>query len=336
MAQPSTSQQMTRKPVERNLAMELVRVTEAAAMAAAVHMGQGDKELVDQAAVDAMRFTLEGISMDGVVVIGEGEKDEAPMLYNGEQIGDGSEPKVDIAVDPIDGTTLLSKGLPGAIAVMAMSARGTMNASREVYYMDKLAVGPEAKDVIDMAAPVGDNLRKVAKAVGKRIEELSVIVLDRPRHEQILKDIRMAGARIKLISDGDVVAGIQAALPDSGVDVLMGIGGTPEAVITAAAIRCTGGAILCKPWPRDDAERQRCIEAGLDLDHVYDTDELVGGDDVFFAATGASTGELLRGVNFTPGGATTHSLVMRSRSGTIRWIDSQHDFKRLDKVRFQS
>ena len=330
------AQQMTRKPVERNLAMELVRVTEAAAMAAAVHMGKGDKELVDQAAVDAMRFTLGGISMDGVVVIGEGEKDEAPMLYNGEKIGDGSDPKVDIAVDPIDGTTLLSKGLPGAIAVMAMSAQGTMNASREVYYMDKLAVGPEAKGVIDMAAPIGDNLRNVAKAIGKSIGELAVIVLDRPRHEQLLKDIRAAGARIKLISDGDVVAGIQAALPDSGVDVLMGIGGTPEAVITAAAIRCTGGAILCKPWPRDDAERQRCVEAGLDITHVYDTEEMVGGDDVFFAATGASTGELLRGVQFTPGGATTQSLVMRSRSGTIRWIDSQHDFQRLDKVRYQA
>ena len=258
------------------------------------------------------------------------------MLYNGEKIGDGSDPKVDIAVDPIDGTTLLSKGLPGAIAVMAMSAQGTMNASREVYYMDKLAVGPEAKGVIDMAAPVGDNLRNIAKAIGKDIAEVAVIVLDRPRHEQLLKDIREAGARIKLISDGDVVAGIQAALPDAGVDVLMGIGGTPEAVITAAAIRCTGGAILCKPWPRDDAERQRCMEAGLDIEHVYDTEEMVGGDDVFFAATGASTGELLRGVHFTPGGATTQSLVMRSRSGTIRWIDSQHDFKRLDKVRYQA
>ena len=336
MAQHVTAEQMTRQPIERNLAMELVRVTEAAAMAAAVHMGKGDKELVDQAAVDAMRFTLGGISMDGVVVIGEGEKDEAPMLYNGEKIGDGSDPKVDIAVDPIDGTTLLSKGLPGAIAVMAMSAQGTMNASREVYYMDKLAVGPEAKGVIDMAAPVGDNLRNIAKAIGKDIAEVAVIVLDRPRHEQLLKDIREAGARIKLISDGDVVAGIQAALPDAGVDVLMGIGGTPEAVITAAAIRCTGGAILCKPWPRDDAERQRCMEAGLDIEHVYDTEEMVGGDDVFFAATGASTGELLRGVHFTPGGATTQSLVMRSRSGTIRWIDSQHDFKRLDKVRYQA
>lgn len=325
-----------RMPIERNLAMELVRVTEAAAMAAALQMGKGNKDLVDQAAVDAMRFTLEGISMDGVVVIGEGEKDEAPMLYNGEKIGDGSEPKVDIAVDPIDGTTLLSKGLPGAIAVIAMSSRGTMNATREVYYMDKLAVGPEAKGVIDPEAPVSDNLKKVAKATGKSIQEVTVIVLDRPRHDQLISEIRSAGARIKLISDGDVVAGIQAALPESGVDVLMGIGGTPEAVITAAAIRCTGGAILCKPWPRDEKERRRCIEAGINLDQVYDTEQLVGGEDVFFAATGASTGELLRGVNFNIGGASTQSLVMRSRSGTVRWIDSQHDFRRLDKVRYQS
>jgi len=336
MAVIENNSSKARMPIERNLAMELVRVTEAAAMAAALQMGKGSKDLVDQAAVDAMRFTLEGISMDGVVVIGEGEKDEAPMLYNGEKIGDGSEPKVDIAVDPIDGTTLLSKGLPGAIAVIAMSSRGTMNATREVYYMDKLAVGPEAKGVIDPEAPVRDNLKKVAKATGKSIQEVTVIVLDRPRHDQLISEIRSAGARIKLISDGDVVAGIQAALPESGVDVLMGIGGTPEAVITAAAIRCTGGAILCKPWPRDEEERRRCIEAGLNLNQVYDTEQLVGGEDVFFAATGASTGELLRGVNFNIGGASTQSLVMRSRSGTIRWIDSQHDFRRLDKVRYQS
>ena len=336
MAVIENNSSKARMPIERNLAMELVRVTEAAAMAAALQMGKGSKDLVDQAAVDAMRFTLEGISMDGVVVIGEGEKDEAPMLYNGEKIGDGSEPKVDIAVDPIDGTTLLSKGLPGAIAVIAMSSRGTMNATREVYYMDKLAVGPEAKGVIDPEAPVRDNLKKVAKATGKSIQEVTVIVLDRPRHDQLISEIRSAGARIKLISDGDVVAGIQAALPESGVDVLMGIGGTPEAVITAAAIRCTGGAILCKPWPRDEEERRRCIESGLNLNQVYDTEQLVGGEDVFFAATGASTGELLRGVNFNIGGASTQSLVMRSRSGTIRWIDSQHDFRRIDKVRYQS
>ncbi len=327
--------QTERQPVERNLAMELVRVTEAAAMSASVHMGKGDKELVDQAAVDAMRFTLDGVSMDGVVVIGEGEKDEAPMLYNGERIGNGSDPKVDIAVDPIDGTTLLSKGLPGAIAVIALSARGTMHVPTNVFYMNKIAVGPAAKDAIDINASVEKNLMNVAKALNRPIGDVTVVMLDRPRHADLLNEVRKAGARIKMISDGDVAAGIQAALPESGVDVLLGIGGSPEGVIAAAAIRCTGGAIQCKPWPRDDAERQRWIEGGLDIEHVYDTEELVGGDDVFFAATGASTGELLRGVRFLSGGATTQSLVMRSRSGTIRWIDASHDFTRLDKVRFQ-
>jgi fructose-1,6-bisphosphatase II len=314
--------------------MELVRVTEAAALSAAIHMGKGNKELVDKAAVDAMRHTLEGISMDGIVVIGEGEKDEAPMLYNGERIGDGSEPRVDIAVDPIDGTTLMAKGLPGAIAVIALSARGTMNVPREVFYMDKIAVGPAARDVIDINATVEHNLHAIARALGKPVAEVTVVMLDRPRHETLLHEVRAAGARIKMISDGDVDAGIQAALPDSGVDVLLGIGGTPEGVITAAAIRCTGGAIQCKPWPRDDEERRSCLAAGLDLDHVYDTEELVGGEDVFFAATGASTGELLRGVRFFANGATTHSLVMRSRSGTTRWVDAIHDFSRLNKLRF--
>ena len=322
-----------RQPVERNLAMELVRVTEAAAMSAVQYMGMGDKELVDQAAVDAMRHVLDNVSMDGVVVIGEGEKDEAPMLYNGERVGDGTGPAMDIAVDPIDGTTLLSKGLPGAIAVIALSSRGTMHVPN-VFYMNKIAVGPEARDVIDIDAPVKDNLQKIAKALGKRIEDVTVVMLDRPRHADLLRDIRAAGARVKQISDGDVAAGIQAALPDTGVDVLMGIGGSPEGVITAAAIRCTGGAILCKAWPRDDAERQKAIDAGFDLSHVYPTGELVGGDDVFFAATGASTGELLRGVMSLPNGATTQSLVMRSRSGTIRWIEAKHDFTRLNKVRF--
>ena len=329
------AQRTDRQPIERNLAMELVRVTEAAALSAVRHMGQGNKELVDQAAVDAMRHTLDGINMDGVVVIGEGEKDEAPMLYNGEHIGDGSDPKVDIAVDPIDGTTLLSKGLAGAIAVIAMSARDSMNAAKEVFYMDKIAVGPAARGAIDIDAPVADNLAKVAKTLGKQVSEVTVVMLDRPRHADLLKDVRAAGARVKMITDGDVAAGIQAALPESEIDVLMGIGGTPEGVITAAALRCTGGEILCKPWPRDDEERQKCLDAGLDLDHVYNTEELVGGDDVFFAATGASTGELLRGVNVMANGASTQSLVMRSRSGTIRWIDALHDFSRLDKVRFQ-
>lgn len=330
------TQRQELRPIERNLAMELVRVTEAAAMSAAIHMGKGDKILVDQAAVDAMRHSLDGIRMDGIVVIGEGEKDEAPMLFNGERIGDGSEPRVDIAVDPIDGTTLMSKGLPGSIAVIAMSARGTMHVPHEVFYMDKIAVGPEAKDVIDIDAPVSVNLTKIAKAIGKTVPELTVILLDRPRHAQLLADVRAAGARVKMISDGDVAAGIQAAVPFSGVDVLMGIGGSPEGVITAAAIRCTGGAIQCKAWPRDEEERARCLASGLDLSHVYDTEELVGGDDVFFAATGGTTGELLKGVDFFPGGATTHSLVMRSRSGTIRWVQSTHNFNRLDKVRYRT
>ncbi len=325
----------TRVPIERNMAMELVRVTEAAAMAGARQMGMGDKNLVDQAAVDAMRFTLGGISMSGIVVIGEGEKDEAPMLYIGEHIGDGSPPEVDIAVDPIDGTTLLSKGLPGAIAALALSSRGTMTVPREVAYVNKIVVGPAAKDAINVNAPVKVNLNNIARAMKREVRDLTVVVLDRPRHDQLLADIRAAGARVKLISDGDVAAGIQAALPESGVDVLMGIGGTPEGALTAAAIRCIGGAIQAKPWARNDEEREAARAAGLDLDRVLTTEEMVGGEDVFFAATGASTGELLRGVRFFGGGAQTQSLVMRSRSGSIRWIDSVHDFTRLNKIRYQ-
>ncbi len=326
----------SREVIDRNFAMNMVRVTEAAAIAAAQHMGMGDKELVDQAAVDAMRFTLGSMSMDGVVVIGEGEKDEAPMLYNGEVIGDGAGPGMDIAVDPIDGTTLLSKGLPGAIAVIALSERGTMNCPREVVYMNKIAVGKEAKDVIDINASVGTNLKNIAKAKGRKMSELTVIVLDRPRHDQLIDDIRSAGARIKLISDGDIAAGIHAAMWESEVDVLLGIGGTPEGVITAAAIRCIGGAIQCKAWPRDDKERDAAIAAGADLSKVYSAEELVSGEDVFFAATGASTGDLLNGVRFFANGAQTHSLAMRSRSGTLRWVDSVHDFTRLDKMQFRS
>ena len=326
----------TREVIDRNFAMNMVRVTEAAAIAAAQHMGMGDKELVDQAAVDAMRFTLGSMSMDGVVVIGEGEKDEAPMLYNGEVIGDGAGPGMDIAVDPIDGTTLLSKGLPGSIAVIALSERGTMNCPREVVYMNKIAVGKEAKDVIDINASVETNLTNIAKAKGRKISELTVIVLDRPRHDQLIDDIRSAGARIKLISDGDIAAGIHAAMWESDVDVLMGIGGTPEGVITAAAIRCIGGAIQCKAWPRDDKERDAAVAAGADLSKVYSAEELVSGEDVFFAATGASTGDLLNGVRFFANGAQTHSLAMRSRSGTLRWVDSVHDFTRLDKMQFKS
>ena len=316
--------------------MELVRVTEAAAMSAARHMGFGDKEMVDQAAVDAMRHTLDGISMDGIVVIGEGEKDEAPMLYIGEQIGDGSDPCVDIAVDPIDGTTLLSKGMPGAIATIALSPRGTMHVPADIFYMDKIAVGPGAAGVIDVEAPVETNLANIGKALGRAMNEITVGVLDRPRHEELLRRIRGVGARVKLVPDGDIATVIQAALPEGPIQAAMGVGGSPEGVLAAAAVRCTGGAIQCKPWPRNDEERQAAIERGTDVDHVYDTMELVGGEDVFFAATGASTGELLRGVRFSSGGATTQSLVMRSRSGTIRWIDSSHNFDRLDKIRYES
>lgn len=324
-----------RLPIERNLAMELVRVTESAALSASRYMGLGDKILVDQAAVDAMRHTLDGISMDGVVVIGEGEKDEAPMLYIGERIGDGSDPKVDIAVDPIDGTTLLSKGMPGAIAAIAMSAQGTMHVPASIFYMDKICVGPEARGAIDVEAPVKDNLTKIAKALGCKVGEVTVVVLDRPRHETLLKDIRATGARVKLITDGDIAGGIHAALPDTGVDVLIGVGGSPEAVLTAAAVRCVGGEIQCKPWPRNDEERQEAINAGIDVGHVYPTEELVAGEDVFFAATGASTGDLLKGVRYFAGGAETQSLVMRSRSGTIRYIEAKHNFDRLDKIRYE-
>ena len=320
------------RPIERNVAMELVRVTEAAALAAARFLGMGDKNLVDGAAVSAMRYVLDHVRMDGIVVIGEGEKDEAPMLYIGERIGDGLGLKVDIAVDPIDGTTLVAKGLPGAISAVALSARGTMNCPRQLVYVNKIVTGPEAKDVVDIDASVADNLKNIAKAKKRKVSELTVVVLDRPRHEQLLSEIRSAGARIKLISDGDVAASIQAALPETGVDVLMGIGGTPEGVLSAAAIRCIGGGIQCKAWPRDEKEREAAIADGVNLDKVYKTEDLVNSEDVFFAATGVSSGEMLKGVRYSSGGAQTQSLAMRSRSGTIRWIDSWHNFERLDKL----
>jgi len=324
----------SRRPIERNIAMELVRATEAAAMAAARYLGRGNKELVDQAAVDAMRFILGYVSMDGIVVIGEGEKDEAPMLYIGERIGGGSELQVDIAVDPVDGTTLVANGLPGAISAVALSARGTMNCPRQFVYMDKFVTGPEARDVVDINAPVEENLKNIARAKKRKVSELTVVVLDRPRHEQLLSEIRSAGARVKLIPAGDLAAGIQAALPDTGVDVLMGIGGTPEGVLTAAAIQCIGGIIQGKAWPRNEKERDAALAAGVNLDKVYYTDDLVNSEDVFFAATGVSTGELLKGVRYFSGGAATQSLAMRSSSGTIRWVDSIHNFDRLDKLRF--
>jgi fructose-1,6-bisphosphatase II len=320
------------RPIERNIAMELVRVTEAAAMAAARFLGKGDKNLVDNAAVAAMRYVLGYIRMDGIVVIGEGEKDQAPMLYIGERIGDGSGLQVDIAVDPIDGTTLVAKGLPGAISAVALSARGTMNCPRQLVYMNKIVTGREAKDFMDIDASVAENLKNIAEAKKRKVSELTVVVLDRPRHEQLLSEIRSAGARVKLISDGDVAASIQAALPDTGVDVLMGIGGTPEGVLSAAAIHCIGGGIQCKAWPRDEKERETAIAGGVDLNKVYKTEDLVNSGDVFFAATGVSSSELLKGVRYSSGGAQTQSLAMRSRSGTIRWIDSWHNFERLDKL----
>jgi fructose-1,6-bisphosphatase II len=328
----STSESL--EPIERNIAMELVRVTESAAMAAARYMGRGDKNLVDGVAVKAMRNVLGHVSMDGVVVIGEGEKDEAPMLYIGENIGDGSELQVDIAVDPIDGTTSVSRGLPGAISVVALSARGTMHCPRHFVYMDKIVTGTEAKDCIDINAPVAENLNNIAAAKGKNVSEITVVVLDRPRHGKLLDDIRSAGARVKLISDGDVSASLEAALPDREVDVLMGVGGTPEGVLSAAAIHCIGGGIQCKAWPRNEEERLAAIARGEDVDKVYDIDDLIDSEDVFFTATGVSSGDLLKGVRYFSGGAQTQSIAMRGRSGTLRWIDSRHNFKQLDKLQF--
>jgi len=318
--------------IERNIAMELVRVTEAAALCAARHMGRGEKNLVDHEAVTAMRYVLDHVAMDGIVVIGEGEKDEAPMLFIGERIGDGSPPLVDIAVDPIDGTTLCAKGLPGAISAVALSERGTMHCPARFFYMDKIVTGPEARDYIDINAPVSMNLKAIAAAKHRKVTELTVVVLDRPRHDKLLAEIRGAGARVKLISDGDVAAAIEATLPDQEVDALMGIGGTPEAVLSAAAIRCLGGAIQCRAWPRDANERKEAEQSGIDVDKVYRTEDLVSGDEIFFAATGVSSGVLLKGVRYFSGGAQTNSVAMRNKSGTIRWVDSWHNFTRLDKL----
>ncbi|GAA2240996.1 class II fructose-bisphosphatase [Streptomyces amakusaensis] len=318
---------------DRNLALELVRVTEAAAMAAGRWVGRGDKNGADGAAVRAMRTLVHTVSMNGVVVIGEGEKDEAPMLFNGERIGDGTGAECDIAVDPIDGTTLAAKGMPNAIAVLAATDRGAMFDPSAVFYMDKLVTGPEAADFVDINAPVQVNIRRVAKAKGVAPEDVTVVVLDRPRHESVVKEIRETGARIKFISDGDVAGAIMAVREGTGVDLLMGVGGTPEGIITACAIKCLGGTIQGKLWPKDEAERRRALDAGHDLDRVLLTDDLVKGDNVFFVATGITDGELLRGVRYGGATATTQSLVMRSKSGTIRQIDSTH---RLSKLRAYS
>jgi fructose-1,6-bisphosphatase II len=313
-----------------NLGLDLMRVTEAAAMAAGRWAGRGEKERGDQAAVDAMRDLLATIPMRGVVVIGEGEKDEAPMLYNGEVVGDGDGPDLDIAVDPVDGTTLLADGMPNAIAVIAVSDRGTMYDPSAVFYMDKLVTGPAAADTVDIAAPVADNVRAVARAKGGRPQDVTVCVLKRPRHEELVGQIRASGARIKFLSDGDVAGGVMAALDDTGVDLLLGIGGTPEGIITACAMKAMNGTIQARLWPRDDAERRKAMDAGHVLDRVLHTDDLVAGDNTFFIATGITDGDLLRGVRYSATGASTRSIVMRSRSGTIRTVESRHS---LDKLR---
>jgi fructose-1,6-bisphosphatase II len=320
-----------REAPDRNLALELVRVTEAAAMAAARKMGFGDKETVDQAAVDAMRFVLGSVPMTGVVVIGEGEKDHAPMLYNGEEIGDGSPPEVDIAVDPVDGTTLTAKGMPNAISVVALSDRGTMFDPGPCVYMEKLAVGPEAAAAVDFEAPLADNLLGVAKAKGAEVADLTVCILDRARHEELVKQIRQAGARVKFITDGDVAGAIMAAREGTGVDMLVGIGGTPEAVIAACALKCLDAVMFGRLWPRNDEERRAALEQGYELDKVLAIDDLVKGDNVFFAATGVTDGELLRGVRFDRRGALTQSLSMRSKSGTSRQIDARHQLSKLSR-----
>ena len=316
--------------IERNLAMELVRVTEAAALSAGRWMGKGNKEMVDQSAVDAMRHALDGVDMSGVVVIGEGEKDEAPMLYIGEQVGNGSPPQVDVAVDPVDGTRLLALGLPGALAVVAIAERGTMySAPPGVFYMEKIAVGPAARHVIDINAPVATNLDRIAQVRDAHIDDLTVVILDRPRHADIIRQIREVGARIRLITDGDVSAAIQAAMEDyRGVDVLMGIGGAPEAVLAAAAIKCVGGEIQCKIWPRSDEERVKLKADGVEVDQVFRTNDLVKGNDVSFAATGITSGELMDGVQYFGWGARTSSVMMRSRSGTVRNIQARHKWRK--------
>ncbi len=315
---------------DRNTALELVRVTEAAALAASRWMGRGDKEGADGAAVDAMRLVLGTVSMDGVVVIGEGEKDEAPMLYNGERIGDGTPPQVDIAVDPIDGTTLTAKGRGNALAVIALSEKGTMFNPGPCVYMEKIAVGPQCRGVIDIEASVTDNLKAVAKAKGESVREVTAVILERDRHDDLIAEVRDAGARIRLIPDGDVAGAISTAWPDSGADVLFGIGGTPEGVISAAALKSMGGEMQGKLWPRNDEEREAALAEGYDLAQVLTTDVLVAGDNCFFAATGITDGELVKGVHYGDTWVTTQSLVMRSSSGTVRLVNARH---RLDKLR---
>ncbi len=320
------------KAPDRNLALELVRVTEAAAMAAGRWVGRGDKNGADGVAVNAMRVMISTIGMRGTVVIGEGEKDNAPMLFNGEEVGDGTGPECDVAVDPIDGTTLTAKGMTNAVSVLAVAPRGSMYDPSAVFYMEKLVTGPEAADVVDIRQPVAENIHQVAKAKGKQASDVTVVLLDRPRHAELVEEIRATGAMIKFISDGDVAGAIMAARPETGIDLLLGVGGTPEGIIAACALKALDGVIQGRLWPTDDDERQRAIDAGhnLDPDFMLATDDLVTGDDAFFVATGITDGELMKGVRYRAGGCSTHSLVMRSRSGTIRSITSEH---RLEKLR---
>jgi fructose-1,6-bisphosphatase II len=322
-----------RTPPDRNLALELVRVTEAAAMGASRWIGRGEKNAADQAAVDLMRLMVNTVSMRGVVVIGEGEKDEAPMLYNGEEIGDGTGPEVDVAVDPLEGTRLTALGIPGAISVIAVAERGTMFFPGAAVYMDKIAVGPQAADAIDIDASPSENVARVAEATGRAVNDVTVVVLERPRHDDLIAELREAGARVNLIRDGDVAPSIAAAQPGTGVDMLMGIGGTPEGVISAAAIKCLGGALRGRLWPRDDAERQALLAAGFEVDGVLTQDDLVRGDDLFVAATGVTGGPLLRGVRVGESAVETESIVMRSRSGTVRTITARHPSGKVRRLR---
>ena len=315
--------------LDRNISFELARVTEAAALSAARWMGKGDKNAADQAAVNAMRTTLNNVDMDGIVVIGEGDKDEAPMLYIGEEIGNGNPPRVDIAVDPVDGTTLLSKGLPNAVAVVALSERGTMYYPPGIVYMEKLAVGPEGVGHVSLEWTVAENIKSLAAAKNVEVGDITVVVLDRDRHGQLIQDIRDTGARIKMISDGDIAGGIMPALPGTGVDMLLGIGGSPEAVTTACALKCLGGDLQCRLWPRNDGEREAAEKLGLPLTKILSINDLVKGDDVFFSLTGVTHGELVRGVEYIHNGAKTETLAMRSRSGTVRRIQSVHNFEKL-------
>lgn len=318
--------------IERNIGFELVRATEAAALRAGRFMGRGDKNAADQAAVDAMRYALDSVDIDGIVVIGEGEKDEAPMLFIGEQVGNGTAPEVDIAVDPVEGTTLLAEGMPGAIAVVAVAERGTLFATPGIMYMEKIAVGEAAAGAIDITASVETNIRNVARALKKDMDDVTVVVLDRPRHKELIRQIRETGARIRMILHGDVSAGVMTATAEAPVDILMGIGGAPEAVITACALKCLGGEIQCRLWPRNDQEREIVVQQQIDIGRVYGTNDLCRGEDVHFAATGITTGEFLRGVHYFGWGATTHSIVMRSRSGTSRYVEASHRWDKLMRI----